>query len=180
MTKWTRLATATLTVAGLVGLGNEAAAQCVTLHSGTPTMIVLANPISPQATATTTTTAQGTTTTTQGTVTTAQGTTTVPQGTNPQTVTPAGGVILSDGRIVPAADVAGRPSYYTPGAALVDGNGNPIAYPPQVMGSSGNFWPNGMYSNGYVNGSGMYVNSPYVTYWDTPSERPRRGLFRRR
>lgn len=172
MTTWTRLATVALTAAGLAGLGNRAAAQCVTYHSGTPTMIVLANPLSTQPAPTSTTTAHGTTSTTQGT------TTTTSPGTTSQ-VTPAGGIILSDGRIVPASGVAGTAGSYTPGSYSVDGNGNPV-YPHQFMGSPSYYPSNGMYSNGYFNGSGMYAGSPYLTYSDYVPERPRRGLLRRR
>ncbi len=171
MTTWTRLAAVALTTVGLVGLASEAAAQCVTLRSGTPTMIVL-NPLQPQAqpAVTTTTTAQGTTITSA-----------TPGAT--EAVTPAGGDILTDGRVVPASAVAGTTSSYTPGSYLtpgsyhVDAYGN-VVYPSQPTGST-YYWPGSMYPTTHYNGAGMYYTTPYVTYGDS-SASGRRGLLRRR
>jgi hypothetical protein len=173
MTTWTRLATVALTAVGLVGLGNEAAAQCVTLHSGTPAMIVLSNPVVTQPAPAATT--NGTTTTAQGTTTTTQGSTTAAPA---QTITPAGGVILPDGRVVPAA-VTGTTSYYTPGSYFVDANGNPIAYPSQVGTPATYYWPNGAYTTSYINGSSMYAAPTFISTANSP-ERRLLGMLRRR
>lgn len=158
MTTWTRLATVALTAAGLIGLGTEAAAQCATVHSGVPTMIVLANSPTTQ-----TGPATSTTTTTQGT-----------------TSTTAAGIILADGRVVPDARATTVPNYYMPGGTLtpvtywVDGTLLPASY-GAVAGSTSY-----MHAPYYSGGHGMYGG--YSTYVgsDCCPEKKRRGLFRRR
>jgi hypothetical protein len=92
-------------------------------------------------------------------------------------VTPAGGIVLSDGRILPVAGVTGTTSYFTPGSVIVDANGNPI--PHSSFGTTTFVGPNGVMTTGYIDSNGAFVSTPSNSYWEPIPER-RRGLFRRR